>query len=79
MLEVKNVTKLYNRRDGISNVCLDLEEGTVSALVGPNGAGKTTLIKVMAGLSRPDKGEVVEVLENTGGLEEVYRRIYLSL
>lgn len=59
MLEVKNVTKLYNRRDGISNVCLGLEEGTVSALVGPNGAGKTTLIKVMAGLSRPDKGEVL--------------------
>lgn len=59
MLEVKNVTKLYNRRDGISNVCLNLQEGTVNALIGPNGAGKTTLIRVMAGLSMPERGEVL--------------------
>ena len=39
---------------------LDLEPGTVLALVGPNGAGKTTTLNCMAGLMVPDEG-VIEV------------------
>ncbi|MCM1258108.1 MAG: ABC transporter ATP-binding protein [Roseburia sp.] len=59
MLEVKNATKLYHRAEGIENVCLELENEQIYALVGPNGAGKTTLLRALAGLCPLDRGEVL--------------------
>ncbi|MCD6363259.1 MAG: ATP-binding cassette domain-containing protein [Synergistetes bacterium] len=49
---------------------LDLEFhlGEISVLIGPSGCGKTTLLRVIAGLERPDRGEVIVPFEKIGFL-----------
>src|SRR5262249_9448576 len=42
----------------LRGVCLGVEEGEVLALLGPNRAGKSTMLKILLGLSRPDRGQV---------------------
>lgn len=42
----------------LENISLDVEKGSVLGLVGTNGAGKSTLLRLMAGIYRPDDGEV---------------------
>ena len=45
-------------RDVLNGVTLEFRPGEVTAVVGPNGAGKSTLLNCLAGLRKPDKGEV---------------------
>ena len=45
--------------DAIQGITGQIESGTWMALIGPNGAGKTTLLKLMAGLERPNHGQIV--------------------
>lgn len=56
MIEIKNLTKTYNRQVHALNG-IDLKIGTgMFGLLGPNGAGKTTLMRILAGLLRPSEG-----------------------
>ena len=57
-LEVKNITKVYDRKRILDNVSIDLNKGESVALLGPNGAGKTTLLKLMSGELKPSGGEI---------------------
>lgn len=59
LLEVKNITKLYNKLEGIQDISLKLEHRQIYALIGPNGAGKTTFVRILAGLLNPSEGEVL--------------------
>ncbi len=52
------VSKYYGDYPALRAVTLDLGQGECLALLGRNGAGKTTLLKILAGLSRPQEGEV---------------------
>ena len=58
ILSIKNISKHYRGVIALDEVSLDIHTGEVVALVGPNGAGKSTLLNVVAGLTRPDTGEV---------------------
>src|SRR5690606_19993752 len=62
-LELKNVSKHYASPTGttevLNDVNLRIAEGEFVAIVGFSGSGKTTLISTMAGLIRPDRGEVL--------------------
>lgn len=58
MLEIRGVHKSYGTIQALSGVDLDVDRGNIVALLGPNGAGKTTLISIIAGLRRPDRGNV---------------------
>jgi ABC-2 type transport system ATP-binding protein len=58
VLRVRFVSKSYSGRSAIFRVNLDVAAGEIVALVGPNGAGKTTLLSIVAGLRRPNEGEV---------------------
>ncbi len=49
ILEMKNITKLYPGVKALDNVNLQVERGTIHALVGENGAGKSTLMNVLSG------------------------------
>src|SRR4051812_6679731 len=57
-LELKNVSKGFGGAPVVSDINLRVERGEFVAIVGYSGAGKTTLISMIAGLLRPDDGEV---------------------
>lgn len=58
MLSARNLKKSYRRREVISDVSIQVEQGQVVGLLGPNGAGKTTCFYMMVGLVRADNGQV---------------------
>ena len=49
LLEVKNLSVSYGDVRALTDVSLEVEEGTIVALVGSNGAGKSTLLKAIVG------------------------------
>ena len=57
-LELKNASKSFDGHNVLSNVNLSIAEGEFVAIVGYSGQGKTTLISMIAGLLKPDSGEV---------------------
>jgi ABC-type sugar transport system ATPase subunit len=59
VLALRGVTKRYPGVVAVSAVDLDIHAGQVEALVGENGAGKSTLMKILAGVIRPDDGEIL--------------------
>src|SRR5271166_4183279 len=59
MLEVNGLTKSYGKLTAVSGVSFRAERGETIGLLGPNGAGKTTTVSIIAGLLRPDSGEVL--------------------
>ncbi len=58
-LEIKNLSKKYLNKVALENINLNFEGGKIYGLLGPNGSGKTTLMKVIAGLHKQTKGEVL--------------------
>jgi ABC-2 type transport system ATP-binding protein len=58
VLRAEGAGKRYGSRWALQNCSLELEPGSVTALVGPNGAGKTTLLQLAVGLRRPDAGTI---------------------
>ncbi len=59
MIELKKVTKSYGAQKVLDDITVTLERGRVHGFVGRNGSGKTVLMKCIAGLARPDSGEVL--------------------
>jgi ABC-type sugar transport system ATPase subunit len=58
LLQLRAVTKRYPGVTALDSVDLDVEAGSVHALIGENGAGKSTLLKIVAGATQPDEGEI---------------------
>jgi ribose transport system ATP-binding protein len=58
MLTISNVTKSFPGVKALSSVQLEVKAGEIHALVGENGAGKSTLTKIIAGVFKPDEGQV---------------------
>jgi iron complex transport system ATP-binding protein len=58
-LEARDAFVRRGAREVLHGVSLALGEGEAVALVGPNAAGKSTLVRTLAGLLRPDRGEVL--------------------
>jgi len=59
MLEVRALRKSYKNVTAVDGVSLHAATGETVGLLGPNGAGKTTTVSIIAGLLRPDSGEVL--------------------
>ncbi len=57
-IEITGLTKVYPNGRGISDLNLEVDQGDIFGFLGPNGAGKTTAMKMMAGLMKPDRGDV---------------------
>ncbi len=58
MIRFDHVSKSYGRTQALNGLTLEFVDGEIIGLFGPNGAGKSTTIKMIVGLSRPDRGEV---------------------
>ncbi len=57
-LEAQGLTKCFGNKRVVDNLSLEVCSGEVVGLLGPNGAGKTTTFYMIAGLYKPDAGEV---------------------
>ena len=58
MLRVEEVDLFYGDARALDGVSLEIDEGTIVAIVGANGAGKTSLIRAIAGMHRPARGRI---------------------
>jgi iron(III) transport system ATP-binding protein len=58
MLEVKGLSKRFGGVTAVSEVSFLVRQGEVVTLLGPSGCGKTTTLRMVAGLERPDEGEI---------------------
>ncbi len=59
MIEAKNVTKRFGGTVALQELSARIGGGGIYGLVGPNGSGKSTLLRHLAGVYRPDQGEVL--------------------
>jgi len=57
-LEIRNISKTFPGVKALDDVSLDVRTGECHALVGENGAGKSTLMRILAGATLPDDGEI---------------------
>lgn len=76
MIEMKNVSKAFDRFKAIENIHMSVKKGSIYGLIGSNGAGKTTLLKLLAGIYQQDKGSILidgePIFENISLKETIY-------
>ena len=58
-LQARGLVRSYGHTPALRGVTLDVREGEILAVTGPSGCGKSTLLHCLAGILRPDAGEVV--------------------
>src|SRR5215468_9571435 len=58
-IEVRNIRKQFGDFVAVDDVSLEIPDGSLTAVLGPSGSGKSTLLRIVAGLERPDSGEIM--------------------
>lgn len=77
--KLNNLYKSYHKKQVVNNLSFLIKKGKITGLLGPNGAGKTTTLRMLMGISKPDKGQIEIfgrnitenrefILKNTGAL-----------
>jgi heme exporter protein A len=79
MLEAKNLSCVRDERTLFSRLSFTVKPGDIIQVEGPNGAGKTSLLRILAGLARPEGGEVCWHGKNTLRHRERYYQDLLFL
>ena len=59
MIETIKISKSYGRNSILNEISINIDLNEITGLLGPNGAGKPTLFYILAGLTKPTKGEVL--------------------
>ncbi len=58
-IEIQNLFKRYKKVVAVNHIQLEVKEGEILTLLGPSGCGKTTTLRCIAGLEKPEQGDVV--------------------
>lgn len=74
-LDIQNLSKHFGRTKALSDVSLSVKDGEFLVLLGPTGAGKTTTLRCVAGLEKPDAGEILMGGQPTAGLTPAERDV----
>ena len=59
LVQFNNISKFFGKVIARKDVTMRLKKGEIMCLLGDNGAGKSTLIKTLAGVHKPDEGEII--------------------
>jgi sulfate/thiosulfate transport system ATP-binding protein len=59
LIEARRIVKRFGDFTALDDASVEVEPGSLTALLGPSGSGKSTLLRVIAGLERPDAGQVL--------------------
>lgn len=77
-LHSKGLVKRYRKREVVSDVSIDVEQGEIVGLLGPNGAGKTTTFYMFVGLIEPNEGQIFMDQKNITHLP-MYKRARMGI
>ena len=69
ILKIQNLTKNFGNVSAVSNVSIEVEEGTIHSIIGPNGAGKSTFFNMISGVIPPSEGNVFYKDKDITGFE----------
>ena len=58
MINLLNISKDYEKNHAVKSIDLTMETGKTTVLIGPSGCGKSTILRIIIGLTAPDRGEV---------------------
>lgn len=58
LIELKGVSKAFGKNVVLDAVDLTIYRGEALAIIGPSGTGKSTILRIIAGLTAPDSGEI---------------------
>jgi len=58
-IHARNISKRFGDFVALDDVSVEVETGSLTALLGPSGSGKSTLLRIIAGLEFADQGEVL--------------------
>lgn len=64
MIEIKNLTKMFDKTIAVNDLNCDIDEGMIFGLAGSNGSGKSTLLRTLSGVYEPDGGKIIIDGEN---------------
>lgn len=59
MIRLEHISVNFGKREILNDICADIAEGRITAVMGPNGCGKTTLLRCIGGLLNPTGGQVL--------------------
>ena len=59
IIEIKNASVLYNKRQILNNLNLNIKKQEILGMLGPNGVGKSTIFNLITGLKDPNYGEII--------------------
>ncbi len=76
MIELRNITKSFDKMKAVGNVSVTIRENTVFGLIGTNGAGKSTVLRMIAGILEPEQDEIaidgLPVFDNMDAKKKLY-------
>ena len=75
MIEIKNLTKSYDKKCILKNINLKINDNEQVSIIGKSGCGKSTLLRCIARLEKIDKGQILIDNENINNIKKFYNKV----
>lgn len=75
IIEVKDIVKSFDDQQVLKNLSLYIRDGEFVTLLGPSGCGKTTLLRIIAGFTEPDSGDILFEEQSLNNIPSYERQV----